>query len=107
MGTYVFQPCDSEGHRNILLMCVTLWRRQVGIEVAGHQQFCPAEPLADGRDDSLCGQDAFQGDIAPHNMPPFPSWRQMKSGNVRDVEAKRLQGEVLRLAVEYRDASTM
>ena len=40
-------------------------------------------------------------------MPLLLSQLQLKADNVRDMETDRLQGKVLRLALEYFDASAM
>ena len=55
--------------------------------------------MANGFDDVLYGQGTVQGDIPPHYIPPLPYQRQLKSENFWAMEAERLQGEVLQLAV--------
>ena len=69
---------------------MTLWYRQVRIEVAGHQLLCPIELLADVRNGSLYGRGVVWGYIAPHDILPLPSQYQLKLGNVRAVEVDRL-----------------
>ena len=48
MGARVFQPRGGKSHINLFVTHVLLWRRQVDIEVAGHQELCPMEALDDG-----------------------------------------------------------
>ena len=107
MGVHVFKPCIDEGHRNIIVMRVPLWHRQVDIEVAGKQQLQPAGKLSDGHDNSIYGLFIVWGDILPHEMPPLPSRRQQKSGDIWSVETEHLRGEAPRLAVEDGNFATM
>ena len=41
----------------------------------------------------------------PYDIPLLPSQLHLKSDNIRTVEVDRLQGEVLRLAVEHDDVT--
>ena len=83
---------------------MTLWYRQVRIEVSGHQLICLIELLADVRNGSLYGRGVVWGYIAPHDILPLPSQCQLKLDNVWAVEVDCLYSEVLRLGIEHDDA---
>ena len=59
-----------------------------------------------GHDNVLYGRGISGGNVTPQYMPPLPPRCQLEAGDIKDMEADRLQGEVPRLAVEeYNDAA--
>ena len=107
MRTYVLQARRGKGLRNLLVPSVSLCQRQVGVEFTGHQQILLMGLLVDGPDDFIYVRGDVWGQITPHNIPKMSYRCQLKSDNVQDVELERLQGEVLRIAVEHDNATTV
>ena len=96
MDAHVFQPYGGEGRRNIFVTYVPLFRRQVGIEVSGHQKLFHIGLLADGRNYGIYGRGVVCDDISPHNVPPLTYLCQLKYDNVWTVEASRVKCYTLR-----------
>ena len=77
------------------------------MDIACHQELSPIKLIPDGRNGFLYGQGIAGGKLEPHATPPPFSHHQLKADDIQTVKAEILNGEVLRLAVEDRDATTI
>ena len=82
---HIIQPIIYHVRCDLFSTVSTFQRRQVGVEVPGHQKHRPAGALADGRDNTFDANRVVGGQVKTENEPALSSQRHLETQNVRPM----------------------